>query len=525
MNETALVVTSEEQRRVDRRAEAAGTPSIQLMESAGNAAAAILEARFHPQRTVIIAGRGGNGGDAFVVARAFRRRGLAVVVHHFAPPGNLTGATRQAADALLGEAPDAVVAPSSVARLDNALRDAELIIDGLYGSGLARPLSAADASIVRRINAAAAPTASLDVPSGLSADTGRLIGPAVAATATVAMQFLKPVHLERPGRALCGEVLVAPVAYGSDILAEVRALGRVLLPAGARSWLPHRAANGHKGTFGRVLVVAGSAGLSGAAILCCRGALRAGAGLVFLAAPRSLSPVLEISLPEAINIPLTDRGGRITPRATRHLRTAMRQADVLAIGPGLSRGEGVFRVVRSVVRAASVPVVIDADALLAFRAQRDLLRGGSFPRVLTPHPGELSRLLDRSVEEIAIQRAELARQIAKDLGVTLLLKGHPTAVAWESGEVYLNPTGNTALGTGGSGDLLTGIIAGLIAGGAVPSRAAVLAAYVHGLAADRLAAGQAERSILPTDLDRELPATFRQVESPAAGPRQEEAPT
>ncbi len=294
---------------------------------------------------------------------------------------------------------------------------------------------------------------------------------------------------------------------------SVRPLAHAVERDWVRTHLPVRAPDGHKGTFGRVLIIAGSTGMSGAAILCAKGTLRAGAGLVTLAAPSVLNPILEVALPEVITLPLPDENGHLAGKAIEEIGPALNRTDIVAIGPGLSRDPAVGGFVREILSRVTVPLVIDADGLFPLASHLDLLNSLAGRVILTPHPGELARLIGRSSEEIDRDRIEVVRTFAGEHGVVLLLKGRPTAIGTPEGAVYLNPTGNTGLATGGSGDVLTGIIAGLLAGGASLADAAILGAFIHGHTADYLSRDRAERSLIPSDLIDALPLALAEVEN------------
>jgi len=327
------------------------------------------------------------------------------------------------------------------------------------------------------------------------------------------MAFLKPAHLLFPASGFCGNVAVVSVAYPPDVLSSLRPRARVVEQAGVGRRLPARRPDGHKGTFGRVLVVAGSAGMMGAAILCCRAALRAGAGLVTIAAPASLNAVLAKALPEAITIPLPDEDGHLASIDDAQLAQSLERADVLAIGPGLSRAPATGTAVCDLVTRFAGPILLDADGIAAFKDSVSELRSAKAPVLITPHPGEFGELVGRSPEDVDADRIDVAGSFAREFGLTLLLKGRPTAIGLPDGTVYLNPTGNTGLATGGSGDALTGLIAGFVAGGATLEDAAILGAYVHGWAAEVYARDRAERSLTPSDLIELLPTVLREVES------------
>ena len=516
-----LVLTADEQRAADERAVAFGVPRVDLMESAGRSATEWILDRMAPSRVGILAGPGGNGGDGLVVARRLIEAGVDVETLLVASPDRLSGAPRAMLDRLrdvggrvrcVEEAADSELDGA----LDAALVRANVVVDALFGSGLGRPLAGRYRAVVERVNARDARDArvvSLDLPSGLGSDRAAPIGVSVRADVTLAMAFLKPAHLLFPARGFCGNVAVVAVDYPPEALVGIEAWARVPDRAGIARRLPARPPTGHKGTFGRVLVVAGSVGMTGAAILCASAALRVGAGLVTLAAPASLDPILEAALPEAITLPLPDEDGRLSSCRDDRFARALERADVLAIGPGLGRADATAAAVRTVVSRFAGPVVLDADGIVAFRDHVDALAAIGGRVLATPHPGELGQLIGRGADEIDADRVEAARTFARARGLSLLLKGRPTAVALPDGTVWLNPTGNAGLATGGSGDVLTGCVAGFVAGGASIEDAAILAAYVHGWAAEVYARDRAERSLLPSDLIDLFPKVLREVET------------
>jgi len=508
-----LVLTAAAQRAVDEEAVARGVPHADLMESAGRSAAEWTFEHLNPTRVAVLAGPGGNGGDALVVARLLIERGVDTRTFLLSLPDRMTETARTMLERLeaVGGRPIPVEG-GPCETVERALAWADCAVDGLLGSGATRPLEGRYLDVVKLLNGADVRVVSLDLPSGLASDAGRLLGEAVRADVTLAMAFLKPAHLLFPASERCGNVAVVDVAYPPALLEGVEPLARVPERAGIARWLPARRPDGHKGTFGRVLVVAGSVGMTGAAILCCRGALRAGAGLVTLAAPGSLDGILEAALPEVITIPLPDEGGRLRNVDDARFAAAFERADVLAIGPGLSRASGTAAAVRDLVAAFDGPIVLDADGIVAFAGHVDRLKDAR-RLLLTPHPGELGSLVGRSPEDVDADRITEARVFAVEHDVALLLKGRPSAIGLPNGRVWLNPTGNAGLATGGSGDVLTGLIAGFVAGGASLENAAILGAYVHGWAAEVFVRDRAERSLLPSDLIDLLPMVLREVET------------
>ena len=509
--EERWVLRAEEQRTLDERAIASGVERDALIESAGTNAAAWIRERLRPRRAIVLAGPGGNGGDGLVVARRLHEAGVDVRTFLLSPLPNCSPAVRRMAERL-----DAAGAEpgrsASVDELAAALARADCVVDGLFGSGLTRQLDGEALRIVERLNASDVKTISLDLPSGLASDRGETLGEAVRADVTLAMAFLKPVHLYYPAAGRCGNTAVVDVAYPESILRNAEPWARVCEGSGIRRRLPTRRPDGHKGTFGRLLVVAGSIGMTGAAILCCRGALRAGAGLVYLAGPASLDPVFEATLPEVVTVPLPDEEGHVASLESARLRDVMQRAGVLAVGPGLSRVPAALDAVRAIVERFSGPVVLDADGLYALAGHEELMTRLAGRAILTPHPGELGTLTGETPERIDAERRDVARAFAREHGVVLVLKGRPTAIGLPEGGVYLNPTGNEGLATGGSGDVLTGLIAGFAVGGVSLADAAIAGTYVHGLAAEIYVRDRSARSLLPSDLIDRVPEALLEVE-------------
>jgi NAD(P)H-hydrate epimerase len=504
------VLKAVDQRTLDEGAVASGIPQDALMESAGTNAAAWIERRLRPRRPVILAGPGGNGGDALVVARRLFEAGADVHAFSLVPIERCAEATRRMAERF--EAVDGAIHSAGDGALAEALDRADCIVDGLFGSGLGRPLEGEALRVAERLNACDARTVSLDLPSGLASDRGESIGPSVRADVTLAMAFLKPAHLLWPAAGLCGNTTVVDVAYPATVVRTAEPWARVCESRGIAHRLPTRRPDGHKGTFGRVLVIAGSVGMTGAAILCCRAAARAGAGLVHLAIPASLDPIVEVALPETITIPVPEEGGRIASLDDDRLIDAVERADVVAVGPGLSRSDGTLNAVRTLLERYEGPIVLDADGLGAIEGRPDVLDRLAERAVLTPHPGELGALVGAAAAEIDSERKERAASFASEHRVVLVLKGRPTAIGLPGGDVYLNPTGNEGLATGGSGDVLTGLIAGFVAGGASLADASLAGAYVHGLAAESYAHDRSPRAFMPSDLIDLLPRTLWEVE-------------
>jgi NAD(P)H-hydrate epimerase len=508
-----IVVTAAEQRRIDALALERGAAPDDLIESAGTAAAEWILDHSTAQRAVVVAGPGGNGADALVVARRLLAAGRDVRAFLFDPSGTVSEPVTRALRRLQTAGGDVTaIDETDLGPLERAVGWANVAIDGLYGSGLSRPLEGAAVGIVDLVNESSVFTISLDVPSGLATDVGEVPGPAVKADVTLAMEFLKPAHLFFPASGLCGNVAVVSVDYPPDALAEVTPWARVLDRAGAGRRLPPRSPTGHKGTFGHVLLLAGSRGMVGAAILAGRSALRAGLGLLTIGIPASLAATVHAALPEAIVVALAEKSGCLVPEAVAQLAPSFGRVDTLAIGPGLSRSEGTCEAVCAALETYSGPVVVDADALYALSRHREALETVAGRAILTPHPGELAAFTGGSATEIDGRRVEEAARFAAGHGAITILKGRPTVIAFPEGELYLNPTGNAGLATGGSGDVLTGLLAGLVAGGATLEDAALVGPYVHGVTAELFSLDRSERSLVPSDIVELLPRAFREIE-------------
>jgi NAD(P)H-hydrate epimerase len=505
------VVTAAEMRALDARTIADGTPGHVLMERAGRAAAAAARGLLRGRRgpVLIVCGRGNNGGDGFVVARLLRRPGRRVETWCV---GDVGGGTGDAARMLRrwqrsGGRIHRLTAPPDLDAFAARCRSAALVVDALFGTGLSAPVTGLAAEVVHAINRAGVPVLALDVPSGLSADTGRPLGVAVRATATVTFGLAKIGLCVPPGCEHAGRLSIADIG-----LTEVAALGAPpvewLEASAVGRLLPRRARDAHKGAFGHVLVVAGSRGKLGAALLAAEGAARAGAGLTTLAVPASLQPLVEGRVREVMTAALAEDGaGLVEAPAGPELTDLVRGRAAVVCGPGLGTGEGPRAVVGALLGMVSVPMVLDADGLNAV-AGTGALRGRRAPTVVTPHPGEMARLLAASVEDVQRDRVRAARDFAAATGVVVVLKGAGTVVAAPDGRCALSTSGNPGLASGGSGDVLAGVIGGLLAQGLTPFEAATFGAFVHGRAADAIAVRQGEAGLLARDLLAELPAAI-----------------
>lgn len=484
------VLTAAQMREADRRTiEDIGIPSIVLMETAGREVVAAIDRALTGQAdraVAILAGRGNNGGDGFVVARILAQRGTDVRVFLIGARSQVQGDARVNLDILdrLGIRVTAIRSTAAWAAQSKDALGADLVVDALFGTGLSSPLGGLHARVVEDLNAADVPVVSIDLPSGLSADRPEPVGPHVRATLTVTLGGLKYPLVLPPGDGSCGEIVVADIGIPPRVIAGLSGPRVELLqPADMRARLPQRRPDSHKGTYGHVLIVAGSPGKTGAAALAARGALRAGAGLVTVAVPASVQPTVAALGTEFMTLALPDDGaGSPVPGALNALRQTT--ADVMAIGPGLGTGAGTRALVDGLIRHATIPLVLDADALTVIGSEARALGRPHRPVIVTPHPGEMSRLLAWSTAEVQGDRLGAARTAAARLKACVVLKGHRTLVADVDGAVAINPTGNPGMATGGSGDVLTGMVAAALAQIGNVGAAARLAVYLHGTAGD-----------------------------------------
>ncbi len=508
------VVTAREMREIDRRAiEELGLPGLLLMENAGLRVAEAIRRCFGPLtglRCAVFAGKGNNGGDGLVAARHLFNAGARVEVFLASELGKLQGDPLVNLKALQGcgvEVTEIRGRPGW--ELEACLDRAGVVVDALLGTGARGPMEGPLARIIEMINRTPGRVVAVDLPSGLDADTGRSDGPCVKADLTVTLGLPKRGLLLFPGAALAGRVWVADISIPRRAVEAQEIEVELLCRQEARALLPPRPADAHKGTFGHVLVVAGSPGMTGAAALAAGGALRSGAGLVTLAVPRGLQEIMAIKMTEVMTRPLGETAeGTLGAAAVGEVLELLAGRGVLAIGPGLSRHPETVRAVRELVARSPVPTVVDADGLNALAGVEGPPGRAGVPLVLTPHPGELGRLMGCPASEVQADRVEAARRAARDLGATVVLKGARTVVAEPGGRCRLIPTGNPGMATGGSGDVLTGVIAALLAQGMPPFDAASLGAYVHGLAGDLAARDKGDRGLSAGDLVENLPAVF-----------------
>jgi ADP-dependent NAD(P)H-hydrate dehydratase / NAD(P)H-hydrate epimerase len=506
-------------RRLDERAtRELGIPGATLMENAGRGAADAVLAWLasagrapRASRVAIVCGKGGNGGDGFVVARWLKRRGVRCDVLLAAPAADVRGdAAAKLRDLRKAGMRPVPVTPTTLA----TLRRADLIVDALLGTGARVAADGLVATAIDAINAAGRPVLALDVPSGLPADGGSPQGPVVRADATVTFAGLKRALVVPPGRELAGRISVVDIGVpAAEVTRGITTFG--LEAADVARHFPRRDRTAHKGSYGHLLVLAGSLGKTGAAALAADGALRSGAGLVTIATAASQQPIVAGLVLEAMTAALEEGApGVIGQRAWPALLELLHGRDAVALGPGLGLDAEVQDVARRLVGEARVSMVVDADALTALVGHLEVLDKAPAPRCLTPHPGEMGRLLGLPVAEIQRDRITIARDFARAHRVFLVLKGAVSVIATPDGTVRLNPTGNPGMASGGTGDVLTGITGAFLARGLSAGDALASAVYLHGLAGDVAAERMGEESLVARDVIAALPEAFRRVHDP-----------
>lgn len=509
------LVGAERMRELDRfTIDELGIAGGILMESAGRAVLDVVlerHARALDARTaevLVLCGPGNNGGDGLVVARHLAQLGLPVRVGLIGDPGKLRG------DAAANLARARAIG-LRIEGEDVALPARGAIVDAIFGTGLARDVEGAAARWIERVVQArderGLDVIAIDLPSGIDADTGQVLGCAIAADCTVTLASPKIGLALEPGRSLAGRILVAKIGIVEQLPGEIESEGVFA----ARLWrdetvagqLPKRGRGSHKGTFGHVLVVAGSEGKTGAAALCATAAARAGAGLVTIACPRSLNDILEGKCTETMTIPVDETPARgFSESGLARIVALAAERDAVALGPGIGTAPEASALVHGLAEKIGVPLVVDADALNILARNVSALRARPAATVLTPHPGEAARLLGTTAGEVNRDRVGAARELAARSGAVVALKGAATVCAEPGGQVVVNPTGGPNLASGGSGDVLTGIVAALLAQGLAPFAAAATAVYWHGRAGDRLARLHGAAGTLAHELAAELPA-------------------
>ena len=511
------VATAEQMQELDRKAiETYRIPGIVLMENAGRGAMEVISNAFpdiQKKRIAIIAGKGNNGGDGFVIGRHFLNRGISVKAFLLADPNALRGDAETAFQMFLRMKGEVISVPSSkdYQKIKKDLEKFDLLIDSIFGTGLDADVRGYYREVIDHLNTLQKPIVAVDIPSGLDANTGKPLGTAIRASLTVTFGLPKVGHLISPGIDYVGEVKVIDISIPRRLLEEEKIQTYLLESEDIRRRLSMpRRPDSHKGDYGHLLVIAGSVGKTGAAAMACEAALRMGAGLVTLAIPKSMNAIMEVKLTEVMTEPLPE-----TPKQTLSLRafnSILRLCEnkkAVIIGPGIGTFKETQSLILKLIKTLNLPIVLDADGLTALATQPKILPAANRSLILTPHPGEMARLIGSTAKEVQEDRIGISRNFSQSQRIHLVLKGHRTLIATPKGEIFINPTGNAGMASGGTGDVLTGMIGGLICQGFDIPSSLQTSVYLHGLAGDEVAREKGEKSLVATDLIQKIPALLQ----------------
>ena len=512
------ILNGEQMRNLDRIAiEEYGIPGIILMENAG---ICVMEEiikilnESNNKEVLIICGKGNNGGDGFVVARHLHRMKIPTKVCIIGEPSLIKGDSKINLEIIKRLHMDIflIKGDHDLQKLHRSLDECTLVVDGLFGTGLHREIEGIAKKVIDFMNQSKKIILSIDIPSGISADNGRVMGIAVKAHKTVAFQLPKIGNINHPGADYGGDLIIKDIGIPDVAIMEMKTSLSLITKEDVEKILPPRQNDTHKGTYGKAYLIAGSIGMTGAAILTSEAVLRSGAGLLKVAIPQSLNGIMETRLTEAITIPLPElKKGVVGLSDIEKIITTMKEMDVIALGPGSGQNRELEEVVRNIIERTVTPMVIDADGLNALAHRPELLMQFRSSVVITPHVGEMARLTNLEKSYIHDNRIEVAKEYASKWKVIIVLKGAVTVVAGPEGQTFINITGNPGMATPGSGDVLTGIITGFIAQGIEPLKAAIAAVYIHGAAGDRAAAKMGQYGMIAGDIVKELPLSIKEL--------------
>ena len=512
-----FVVTAKQMREIDRLTiEKYGVPSLTLMERAGEAVTqAILErfARNAKKGVLIVAGKGNNGGDGLVVARWLKKKRIPCEVALLARADELsTDAAHNLRAYLKLKGKVNEITAERLDLLSARMRKNAVIVDAILGTGIKSEVRGFFAEAITLMNASGLPVVAVDIPSGLDTDRGIPLGVVIQAEMTVALAFPKLGEVIYPGVQYAGELVVADIGIDERAIAAVASNTELLERETIRWLVPRRDPDTHKGSFGHLLIVAGARGKTGAAILASRAAMRSGAGLATLAAPRSLNDILASALVEVMTEPLRDNAAEeIESLSDDEWRRLLERKNALLFGPGIGVSHATQNILRWLLRNLEIGWVIDADGLNNLVLEIDRLRHARIPPVLTPHPGEMARLTGKSVVEVNADRVGIARSFAVEHRCHLVLKGARTVIATPDGKVFINPTGNPGMASAGMGDVLAGILTALLGQGLPPEDALKLGVYLHGFVGDTVAESKGEIGLIASDIIEGLPSGMRDL--------------
>jgi hydroxyethylthiazole kinase-like uncharacterized protein yjeF len=500
------------------------------MERAGLAVVSKIKELFGRKKVIVVSGAGNNGGDGMVIARNLQNEGWDVEVFLTATPEDLKGdalsqyKTALKCGVLIKPAEELIVHKASIFTRHS------IIVDAILGTGLKKNVSGMLSEIINVLNQSALPVISVDIPSGISSDNGQVMGNAVRAGYTVTFGLPKRGHFLHPGAEFSGKLFIEDIGFPKALLGSEKPGVELLERDYLNRLIPVRRTYSHKGNYGHVLIIAGSRGKTGAALMAAEACLRTGAGLVTIGIPESLAEVFQSRVTEAMTLILPDNGdGTLSAKASGRILDFLRKnADILSIGPGISVTAGTRKILIDLISNSESPMVIDADGINSLNGNRGVFTKAKAPLILTPHPGEMARLINQNIEtggrksegrtiqtsipeiikKMEKDRIQTATTFAKKTGTHLVLKGVPTIIASSDGQAFINPTGNPGMAKGGTGDVLTGMISGFLAVCRNPLHSCILGVYMHGLAGDMGASEIGENSLIATDIIDKIPAAF-----------------
>ncbi len=492
-------------------------PGLILMENAGmNTTTEVMKAlnEDYRKKVIIICGTGNNGGDGFAVARHLYNKDVHVKVYIVGDENIIKNDAKVNFEAIkamrvsLGFLKD----ENDMIDFNLDLMKSDIVVDAIFGTGLNTTVKGIANEVIRVVNKVKRKIISVDIPSGISGDTGKILGIAIRATKTVAYQLPKIGNLTAPAIEYNGELLICPIGIPQDAIQKSQYEAKLITEKTLKDILPIRDLNSHKGDYGRALMIAGSRGMTGAAILASKAALRSGVGMLHLAIPEALNDILETELTEVMTVPYqipTEKNKEFT--GIEDILVGLKSSKVVALGPGLGRSKQTEIIVERVLREATCPVILDADALNVLPSMLKLLKKVKNRCILTPHPGEMARITGLSIPEINDNRIKVAKDFSRKYGVIVVLKGASTVITDEEGHVYINTTGNPGMATAGSGDVLTGIIAALVGQKIDLIDAAMAGVYIHGRAGDEAAKITGEYGMIASDMVREVPRIITEI--------------
>jgi ADP-dependent NAD(P)H-hydrate dehydratase / NAD(P)H-hydrate epimerase len=493
-----------------------GIPSSVLMENAGRNMYRLIKERYlaGKSRIVIFCGRGNNGGDGFVVGRYALEAGYRVRVFLLCKKQDLKGDAALNMGLYVSIGGDIIEVDDTFDKVRQGIQHADIIIDAIFGTGLSKPVTGREKTVIEQINESGKPVMAVDIPSGIDGKTGIPLECAIKAVHTFTFAYPKLGQIIFPGAYHTGKLTVIDISIPSLVEDKLGFDGHVIDGTMLRSFLKERTPWSHKGTYGHTVVIAGSPGKTGAAHMASLAALKIGAGLVTLVIPESLNIIMETKLTEVMTYPVADKGtGYFTLPSYEQVKEFAEDKDVIIIGPGLSQNQETMEFVRKLYQYMNIdkPFIIDADGINAFQNHIDLIKHVKRNAVFTPHPGELGRLMELSPKEINEDRINVGRRFVEETGLNLVLKGAGTVIFGSGGDIFINPTGNPALAKGGSGDILTGFIGGLVSQGSSLVEASLAGTYLHGYLADDWIEANTDMDLLAGDLLAGLSKAIRDI--------------